>query len=120
MRKINRQKLRDKKTYLAIFLSKNHHMDDFVHAVIVVKPESEDKWTLRFSFCVFCIACLLENYSVLSFCLQTVRMLQTCCVHRLFKLANAEHAAHKDIEAVRHPKSYVLVKEVTKEVRLNG
>jgi len=36
------------------------------------------------------------------------------------KLANAEHAscaAHGDIEAVRHPKMYVLVKEVTKEVR---
>ena len=43
-----------------------------------------------------------------------------CC--RLLKLASAEftnYAAHKDIEAVRHQKSYVLVKEVTKEVRVN-
>jgi len=41
---------------------------------------------------------------------------------RLWKLANAEHTncvAHKDIEAVRHRQSYVLVKEVTKEVRSN-
>jgi len=41
---------------------------------------------------------------------------------RLLNLANAEYtncAAHRDMEAVRHPKMYVLVKEVTKEVSGN-
>ena len=40
--------------------------------------------------------------------------------YRLLKLAHAEYSnctAHKDIEADRRPKTYVLVKEVTKEVR---
>jgi len=47
------------------------------------------------------------------------QVLLTYCDRRLLKLANAEHAnctAHNDIVTVRHPKSYVLVKEVTKEV----
>jgi len=46
-------------------------------------------------------------------------MFAVLCVCSLLKLAHAEYtncASHKDIEAVRHPKSYVLVKEVTKEV----
>lgn len=44
-----------------------------------------------------------------------------CCGCRLLQLAHAEHtncAAHNDIEDARRPKMYVLVKEVTKEVRL--
>ena len=56
-----------------------------------------------------------------NYCL--VYSLPMCCGCRLLKLANAEYAncsAHNDIEAVRHPKSYVLVKEVTKEVSVSG
>jgi len=43
----------------------------------------------------------------------------TCHGCRFLKLAHAECTNCKDIEAVRHPKTYVLVKEVTKEVRMN-
>ena len=45
-----------------------------------------------------------------------------CHVCRLLKPSNTECTncmVRKDIEAVRHPKMYVLVKEVTKEVRMH-